>query len=73
MPYFISMVVVFTDEVLKAQGYNEDDNFNIVATCAPVMKEGDTPEIGYPTSELVKEQMGIAATTKDLDHRRAVT
>ncbi len=53
MPYFISMVVVFTDEVLKAQGYNEDDNFNIVATCAPVMKEGDTPEIGYPTSELV--------------------
>nr|WP_330364380.1 hypothetical protein [Butyrivibrio sp. XPD2002] len=46
----------FTDEVLKSQGYNEDDNFNIVATCAPVMKEGDTPEIGYSTSELVKDR-----------------
>lgn len=56
-----------TDEVLKAQGYTTDEDFSLVATTAPVLKEGDTPQIGFATSELVKEEVGIAATTKDLE------
>ncbi len=57
----------FTADVMKAQGYNNDEDFNIVATSSPVLKEGDTPEIGFATSDLVKEEVGIAATTKDLE------
>ena len=56
-----------TDEVLKTQGYTTDEDFSLVATTAPVLKEGDTPQIGFATSELVKEEIGIAATTKDLE------
>ena len=56
-----------TDEVLKTQGYTTDEDFSLVATTAPVLKEGDTPEIGFATSELVKEEVGISATTKDLE------
>ncbi len=56
-----------TDEVLKTQGYTTDEDFSLVATTAPVLKEGETPQIGFATSELVKEEVGIAATTKDLE------
>ena len=56
-----------TDEVLKTQGYTTDEDFSLVATTAPVLKSGDTPQIGFATSELVKEEIGIAATTKDLE------
>ena len=56
-----------TDEVLKTQGYTTDEDFSLVATTSPVLKDGDTPEIGFATSELVKEEVGIAATTKDLE------
>ena len=56
-----------TDEVLKTQGYTTDEDFSLVATSSPVLKEGDTPEIGFATSDLVKEEVGIAKTTKDLE------
>ncbi|WP_026528776.1 extracellular solute-binding protein [Butyrivibrio sp. VCD2006] len=56
-----------TDEVLKTQGYTTDEDFSLVATSSPVLKEGDTPQIGFATSELVKEEVGIAKTTKDLE------
>ena len=56
-----------TDTVLKAQGYNNEENFVITATSTPVLKEGDTPQIGFDTSSLIKEQLGIAKSTKDLE------
>ena len=56
-----------TDVVLKTQGYTTDENFSLVATSSPVLKEGDTPEIGFPTSELTKEEVGISASTKDIE------
>ncbi len=56
-----------TDQVLKTQGYTTDEDFSLIATTAPVLNEGDTPQIGFATSELVKEEVGIAATTKDFE------
>jgi len=56
-----------TDTILKQQGYNNEDDFCLVATSAPVMNEGDTPQIGFNTSALVKEQLGISAKTADLE------
>ena len=56
-----------TSDVLKTQGYTTDEDFNLVATSSPVLKEGDTPEIGFNTSALVKEEVGISTSTKDLE------
>lgn len=56
-----------TDVVLKQQGYNNEENFLIRATSQPVLKEGDTPQIGLDTSSLIKEQIGIAKSTPDLE------
>lgn len=56
-----------TDKVLTTQGYNTDDKFLIRATSTPVLKEGDTPQIGFDTSSLIKEQNGIAKSTPDLE------
>jgi putative aldouronate transport system substrate-binding protein len=56
-----------TSDVFKTQGYTTDEDFNLVATSSPVLKEGDTPEIGFNTSALVKEEVGISTSTKDLE------
>lgn len=56
-----------TSDVLKTQGYTTDEDFNLVATSSPVLKKGDTPEIGFNTSALVKEEVGISTSTKDLE------
>ena len=56
-----------TSDVFKQQGYTQDEDFNLVAASAPVLKEGDTPEIGFATSDIVKEEVGISTSCKDVE------
>ncbi|MBE5842744.1 MAG: extracellular solute-binding protein [Butyrivibrio sp.] len=56
-----------TSDVFKTQGYTTEEDYNLVATSSPVLKEGDTPEIGFNTSALVKEEVGISTSCKDLE------
>lgn len=57
----------FTADTWKKMGYNTDENFWISAAPYPVMNDGDTPEAGFATSELVKETTVITSSCKDVE------
>ena len=56
-----------TADVYKRQGYTDDEDFFLAATTTPVLKEGDTPQIGYAMSELTKETVCITTACQDVE------
>ncbi len=54
-----------TAKQLTYMGYNNDENFNLVAAEYPVMNAGDTPECLLDTSATVKECNAISAKAAD--------
>ena len=61
------MIWGFTADVLKNMGYNNDEKYWLSAAPYPVMNEGDIPQGGFATSELVKETTVISSSCKDVE------
>jgi putative aldouronate transport system substrate-binding protein len=54
-----------TSVQLKLMGYNNDEDFDLVAAKYPVLNVGDTEQCGFNTSATVKECNAISAKTAD--------
>ncbi len=50
----------WTADSYKVYGYTDDEDFFLAGVTAPVLNVGDTPQAGFPTSELVKETVCIS-------------
>ena len=57
----------FTADVYLRNGYTDDEDFFLAGVTTPVLNEGETPYIGYATSELTKETLCITSNCKDVE------
>ncbi len=56
-----------TADTYKTQGYTTEEDYFLAGVTAPVLNEGDTPQIGYAMSELTKETLCITTNCKDIE------
>lgn len=57
----------YTAEMIRSYGYTDDEDYYLLPVPAPVLNEGDTPQFGFATSDLIKENLVISKNCKDVE------